>query len=92
MSATEARRLIGERKLSPVDLLESCIDQVERVNPKINAVVTKAYDRARDEAKKAEADVARGEPLGLLHGLPVLIKGQSVPTLLQQTTELGSQT
>jgi Asp-tRNA(Asn)/Glu-tRNA(Gln) amidotransferase A subunit family amidase len=74
LSATEGRRLIGERKLSPVDLLESCIARIEAVNPSINAVVTKAYDRARSEAKKAEAAVAQGEPLGILHGLPILIK------------------
>lgn len=74
LSATEARRLIGERKLSPVDLVESCIARIEAVNPAVNAVVTKAYERARSEAKEADAKVARGEPLGLLHGLPVLIK------------------
>ena len=74
LTATEARRLIGKRKLSPVDLLESCISRIEAVNPSINAVVTKAYDRARSEAKEAEAAIARGESLGLLHGLPILIK------------------
>ena len=74
LSATEARRLIGERKLSPVDLLESCIARIEAVNPAINAVVTTAYDRARKEAKAAEGAVARGEPLALLHGLPILVK------------------
>lgn len=74
LDATEARKLIGERRLSPIDLLESCIARIEAVNAAVNAVVTTAYDRARAEAKEAEAKVARGEPLGLLHGLPILIK------------------
>lgn len=74
LTATEARRLIGERKLSPVDLLESCIEQIEAINPAVNAIVTKAYDQAREQAKAAEAAVLRGEPLGLLHGLPAVIK------------------
>lgn len=74
LTAREARRLIGERKLSPVELLESCIERIEAVNPAVNAVVTKAYDSARLEAKAAEAAVRRGESLGLLHGLPVVIK------------------
>jgi amidase len=74
LTAVEARRLIGERKLSPVELLESCIERTEAVNPAVNAIVTKAYDLARAEAKAAEAAVMSGEPLGLLHGLPAVIK------------------
>ena len=77
LTATEARRLIGERKLSPVELLESCIEQIEAINPAVNAIVTKAYDLARAEAKEAEAAVLTGEPLGLLHGLPAVIKDLS---------------
>ena len=74
LPATEARRLIGERRLSPVDLLEACIAQIEAVNPQINAVVTKSYERARLEANEAERAVSEGRSLGLLHGLPALIK------------------
>lgn len=74
LTATEARRLIGEGKLSPVELLESCIERIEAVNPAVNAVVTTAYEQARAEAKEAEAAVKRGDPLGLLHGLPAVIK------------------
>ena len=74
LTATEARRLIGERKLSPVDLLEACIAQIEAINPQINAVVTKSYERARLEAKEAERAISEGRSLGLLHGLPAVIK------------------
>jgi len=71
LDAVEARDLILEKSLSPVELLDSCIDQIERVNPTVNAVVATCFDRARDEAKQAE--VKSGD-LPPLHGLPVLIK------------------
>jgi len=74
LSATEARRLIGSRSLSPVELLDSCIAQIESVNPVVNAIVTTAYGRARDEAREAERRVMAGEPLAPLHGLPVGFK------------------
>jgi amidase len=74
LTATEARRMIGDKSLSPVDLLESCIARVEVVNPTVNAVTAKAYDRARAEAKEAEAAVLRGDELGVLHGLPLGVK------------------
>jgi len=74
LTATEARRLIGSKALSPVELLESCIARIEAVNPAVNAVVTTAYERAREEARQAERQVMAGEPLPPLHGLPVGIK------------------
>jgi amidase len=74
LDATEARRLIGTKKLSPVELLESCIAQVEAVDTALNALVVRAFDRARTEATAAEQAVMRGDDLPPLHGLPVGIK------------------
>ncbi len=74
LTAIEARRLIGTRELSPRELLASCIERIERVDPAVNAMVIRAFERARDEARTAEAAQLRGEPLGALHGLPVAIK------------------
>ncbi|KAF2159312.1 hypothetical protein M409DRAFT_60898 [Zasmidium cellare ATCC 36951] len=74
LTASQARLLIGQGVISPVEILESCIARVEASNPSINAVVTKAYERARLEAVRAAQDVADGRPLGILHGLPILIK------------------
>lgn len=73
-SAVELRRLIGSKAVSPVELLEACIAQIERVNPFVNAVTATCFDRARAEAKAAEAAVMRGDALGLLHGLPLGVK------------------
>jgi Asp-tRNA(Asn)/Glu-tRNA(Gln) amidotransferase A subunit family amidase len=74
LGAVEARRLIGARRLSPVELLDACIERIERVNPAVNAVTATAFERARDEARAAEAAAMGRGPLGPLHGLPVGIK------------------
>lgn len=74
LSAVALRELIAHRAVSPVELLEACIARIEAVNPFINAVTAKCYDRARSEARAAEQAVLRGEPLGLLHGLPLGVK------------------
>jgi Asp-tRNA(Asn)/Glu-tRNA(Gln) amidotransferase A subunit family amidase len=73
-SAVELRRRIGAKEISPVELLDACIERIERVNPGVNAIAATRYERARQEAKSAEAAVLRGEPLGVLHGLPAGIK------------------
>lgn len=74
LSAVEARRLIGGKEISPVELLEACLARIEQVNPAVNAITATCFKRARSEAKAAEKAVLKGEPLGLLHGLPTGIK------------------
>ena len=74
LDATEARRLIGEKKLSPVELLESCLERIDEVDGTLNAVVATDFEQARAKAKADEAAVLSGDELGLLHGLPVGIK------------------
>ena len=74
LPATRLRQLIGSKALSPVELLEACIARIEQVNPFVNAVTGTCFERARAEARIAEEAVMRGEPLGLLHGLPLGVK------------------
>ena len=74
LSAVEARRLIGSRRLSPVELLDSCLARAEAVNPALNALVTVDAEGARAAARAAERAVMEGRPLGPLHGLPVAVK------------------
>jgi amidase len=72
-SATEMRRYIGSGELSPVEVVEACLERVERYNGVINAVVTLS-ERAVDDAKALEQTASTRRELGLLHGLPVGIK------------------
>jgi Asp-tRNA(Asn)/Glu-tRNA(Gln) amidotransferase A subunit family amidase len=74
LSATELRRLIGARQLSPVELLDACIARIQRYNPAVNAVTATDFERARARAREAEAAVMRGDALGPLHGLPLGVK------------------
>ena len=73
-TACEQRRLIGERAVSAVELLDAHLSQIERVNPMVNAIVTLDIDGARVAAQAADAATMAGEPLGLLHGLPAAHK------------------
>ena len=74
LSATTARRLIGAKKLSPVELLDSCVKRIEAVDGALNAICTIDVEGARKAAKQAEADVMSGASLDVLHGLPIAIK------------------
>ena len=74
LSSVELRRRIGTKEISPVELLDACLERIEEVNPAVNAVTAMCVDRARKEAKAAETAVRRGEDLPLLHGLPAGIK------------------
>jgi Asp-tRNA(Asn)/Glu-tRNA(Gln) amidotransferase A subunit family amidase len=74
LPATTARALIGAKALSPVELVESCIARIEAVDHAVNAMAARDFDRARTQAKSAEAAVMRGDSLGALHGLPIGIK------------------
>src|SRR5438552_12586515 len=73
LSATELRRLIGAREVSPVEVLDACLERLEKHNPTLNAVVT-VNERARDDARDLERRLQKGEAPGLLCGLPVGIK------------------
>jgi amidase len=72
--AHELAALIGGRRISPVELLDAQLSAIERFNPKVNAIVTLAADKARDGAVRAEQAVMRGDKIGPLHGLPIGIK------------------
>lgn len=85
LSAVEARRLIGNKKLSPVELLESCLKRIEKVNPTLNAIVAMDEKAAKDAAKAAEQAVMRGDDLGLLHGLPIGVKDLQATAGLRTT-------
>src|SRR6266478_2507742 len=72
--AVELRRMIGAKEISPVELLDSCLGRIERVNPAVNAVTAMCVERAKSEAEAAERAVMSGARLGPLHGLPIGIK------------------
>ena len=74
LSAVEMARLIRAKKLSAREALAAHLKQIERVNPKVNAIVTLVPELAASAVAKADEMQARGETLGRLHGLPVAHK------------------
>ena len=71
LPAHKARNLIGQKKLSSTELVKSCIEQYEKHNPNINAIVAIDQKDVLEQAKKCDVKVSKGETLGLLHGLPL---------------------
>ena len=80
LTAVEARRLIGAKRLSSSELLESCIGRIESVDHAVNAMVSRDFERARATAKAADAATVRGDVLPALHGLPIGIPPPSAPS------------
>ena len=74
MSTVEMARLIRTKEMSAREALAAHLKQIERVNPKVNAIVTLVPEMAADAAAKADEMQAHKEPLGPLHGLPVAHK------------------
>ena len=74
LSTVEMARLIRAKKLSAREALAAHLKQIERVNPKVNAIVTLVPEMAAAAAAKADEMQARKETLGPLHGLPVAHK------------------
>ena len=74
LTATEMADLIRRKKLSARETLDAHLKQIERVNPKVNAIVTLVAEQAVENARKADEAQARGAALGPLHGLPIAHK------------------
>ncbi|NIH81178.1 amidase [Amycolatopsis viridis] len=74
LTARELRAALGAREVSAREVVRAHLDQIERVNPHVNAVVTLAADRALAEAAAADERAARGAELPPLHGIPVAHK------------------
>ncbi len=74
LTALELHDLIRAGDVSAREVMRAHLERIERVNPGLNAIVTLVADQAMAEAERADERQARGEPLGLLHGLPVAHK------------------
>ena len=67
-------RLIAQHHVSAREVIEAHIAQIDQVNPALNAIVTRVPDQARAHAAHADVVLARGGPIGPLHGLPIAHK------------------
>jgi amidase len=74
LPAVELTRRIRAKQLSAVELLEAHLAQIERINPRVNAIITLVAEQAIAQARAADAALARGDAVGPLHGLPIAHK------------------
>ena len=74
LTAVELRHLMASRQLSPVEVTRRALEKAEASQSTLNAYHVLLHDEAAAAARLAETAIMRGEPLGLLHGLPLSVK------------------
>jgi amidase len=89
MTAVELTERIRTKALSCREVMEAHLAQIEKINPKVNAIVTRVpQDQVLAQARAADEALSRGDAVGPLHGLPIAHK-DLVPTKGLRTT-MGS--
>ncbi len=86
MRATELARRIRARELSAREVMEAHLAQIDRINPKVNAIVTLLPEQAMGQATAADEALARGEEVGPLHGLPIAYKDLTLTKGIRTTS------
>ena len=74
MSAGELSKLIESKEVSPVEVIDAHLARIEVTEPVLNSFITLLPDQARAAARRAEAEIRKGNYLGPLHGIPVALK------------------
>jgi aspartyl-tRNA(Asn)/glutamyl-tRNA(Gln) amidotransferase subunit A len=74
LTIAEAARLIEQRELSPVELVDSRLARIQRFDGKLHSFIRVLADEARAAARTAEAEIAAGKYRGPLHGIPIGLK------------------
>lgn len=93
-TAGDLVKALADRQVSSRELVDSAISRIQALDPKINAVVVRDFDRARAAADAADAALANGERRALL-GVPMTVKEQyavaGLPTTWGDPKEQGSE-
>jgi aspartyl-tRNA(Asn)/glutamyl-tRNA(Gln) amidotransferase subunit A len=76
LGAARQAALIRDKQLAAVDLTRGYLERIDRLDARLRAYITVCREAALEAARRADADVARGAPLGPLHGLPFAVKDQ----------------
>lgn len=70
----EMSALLRERKVSPVELVEACLDRIDHLQPRLNAFITVTRDAALRAADRVEKELQNGQWKSFLHGIPIGVK------------------
>ncbi len=74
LSAAQLAALIAKREASPVEVLDSILARIDRLEPRLNCYVAVLADQAKATARQAEQEIAEGRYRGPLHGVPIALK------------------
>jgi aspartyl-tRNA(Asn)/glutamyl-tRNA(Gln) amidotransferase subunit A len=90
----EAAKLIADRKLSPVELTQACLDRMSAMDSVLHAFILPTPERAMADAKTAEAAIMKDGPSGKMHGIPIGLKDivdtSGIPTTCQSRLLQGN--
>src|SRR5262245_685470 len=73
-SLHDVSEAIRQRRVSPVDVVTTCLDRIERLQSRLNAFIAVAADAALEAANAAEKEIEQGRWKGRLHGIPIGVK------------------
>ena len=73
-TAGQLAQMIRDKEVSAIEVLNAYLEQIEKHNPRINAIATLDTKRAKQRAVEADEALAKGENWGALHGVPITIK------------------
>ncbi|HWJ17639.1 MAG TPA: amidase family protein, partial [Geobacterales bacterium] len=68
-SISELAPRLRRREISPVEITRGCLARIEKLNPSLNAFITVMSESGMEQARRAEAEIGRGEWRGALHGV-----------------------
>lgn len=74
MSMEQVSKLVENKQISPVELVDVCIRRTKKLQSELNAYVYFMEQEARDSAKIAESDIFKGNYRGKMHGIPIALK------------------
>lgn len=74
LSISDLAPRLAAREVSSLELTEACLARIADQNPRVNAFITVLGERAREDARLADAEIAAGRHRGPLHGIPISLK------------------
>ncbi len=74
LTLEELSPLLRDRRVSPVEVTQACLERIDALNQTLNAYITVTSDQALADARRCEAEILRGDYRGPLHGVPVALK------------------
>src|SRR5438477_2350757 len=74
LTIAEAARLVQQRELSPVELVDSRLARIEKLDGQLHSFIRVWADQARADARAAESEITAGKYRGPLHGIPIGLK------------------